>query len=331
MAHSRKLRVYVHNDTDIPAIFLITDELLRCSASRRPNLADRVTFNIGSGAADFETHLPDADVLVGWTFPIDRIRAAPNLLWIHLIGAGLDHLLPLDWLPDGVQLTRASGAHRPKVDEFMMLSLLLLNNRIPEIVANNQKRKFEYKYSRVITGKTALLIGLGATGSAAAESCKKLGLKVLAIRRHPAPHPYVDEVHDPAALERLLPTADFVIVTVPKTSATVGLLGRAAMEAMKPGAALISLARHGVIDENTLANRLASGELAGAVYDIEDPAHIPSDPRLWSTDGLIAIPHSLTNDPERFTHNTVDIFCDNLDRFLSGKPLVNRVDPALEY
>jgi phosphoglycerate dehydrogenase-like enzyme len=328
----QRLKVYIDNASGIPPVFLITQDILDAQLRSRPALRARADIRIGHGAEAFKTAMRDTDVLAGWIFPTIGLRqSAPRLRWIQLIGAGLDHLLPLDWLPDDIVLTRASGAHRPKVDEFMMLSLLMLNNRVPELASNQRKGKFEYVYSTAITGKTALVIGLGATGSAAANSCKKLGLTVLGVRNSGVPHPEVDELHGPDALPDLLPRADFIIVTVPKTSRTMGLLDRAALRRAKRGAGLINLGRLGVVNEMALMDLLEEGHLSGAVYDLEDPHDVPSPDRLWSTDKILLIPHSLNNDPDRFIANALSIFLDNLERYVAGEALMNRVDPKKEY
>jgi phosphoglycerate dehydrogenase-like enzyme len=332
MTGEAKAKVYVDNSGNLPPVFLMTEPLFQGVLAEHPALAGKLEYAIGRGEEDFARGVRDADVLVGWDFARDGFREkASRLRWIQLIGAGLDHLLPLDWLPPGVTLTRGSGAHRPKADEFMMLSLLMLNNRVPEIVSNQRRGVHQHTYSTVIGGKTALVVGLGATGTAAAQSCRKLGLKVVGIRKTKASHPDVDELYGPEALPSLLPRADFVIVTVPKNAKTLGLLGRAELQLMKQGAGLVSLARHGIIDEEALADLLGEGRLSGAVYDVDDPRHVPSSPRLWSTENIIIAPHSLTNDPDRFMVNSLSLFFENMDRYLSGRPLLNRVDPEAEY
>ncbi len=332
MASTDKLRVYLDNSGDVPPVFLITDERLEEFRRKHPVIAARCEFRIGKGPQSFAEAMRDAEVLVGWDFPRAGLRdKAPHLRWVQLIGAGVDHLLPLDWLPSGLTLTRASGAHRPKADEFMMLSLLMLNNRMPEIVSNQHKGQFDYVYSTPITGKTVLLVGLGATGSAAAASARKLGMKVIAVTNTVAPHPDVDEVHAADSLAALLPRADFVVVTVPKTSKSGGLIGHAELKRMKRGAAIVNLGRLGVIDEAAMIECLEDGHLSGVVYDIQDPREVPSPEKLWTTDNLILIPHSLNNDPERFLPNSLAILFDNIERYLAERPLLNRVDPTKEY
>ena len=332
MANNTSIKVYVDISEALPPLFLITDALFRDVLSKYPNLEQRFDYQIGKGEDSFLQGVKDADVLVVWDFPTGNLhKNASRLQWIQLIGAGLDHLLPLDWLPSGITLTTGSGSHRPKADEFMMLSLLMLNNRIPEIVDNQQKRVHKVTYSSVITGKTVLLVGLGATGTAAAQSARKLGLKVIGIRHSKAPHPDVDEVYGPQELRSLLPQADFVIMTVPKTRHTIGLMGRNELQSMKRGAGLINLSRHEIIDEDALADLLTDGHLTGAIYDLEDPEQVPSNPRLWSTDKIIIAPHCLTNDPETFMVNGLSLFFENLERYLSNKPLHNQVNPESQY
>ena len=108
-------------------------------------------------------------------------------------------------------------------------------------------------------------------------------------------------------------------------------MGRTELQLMKRGAGLVNLSRHEIVDEEALADLLGDGHLSGAIFDLEDPKLVPSSPRLWTTDNIILVPHCLTNDPDRFISNSLSIFFDNLDRYLSAKPLLNRVDPQEEY
>jgi phosphoglycerate dehydrogenase-like enzyme len=240
-------------------------------------------------------------------------------------------LLPLDWLAPGVALTNASGAHRPKIGEWLLLGMLMLNNAIPALLRHQRDRSWQQIFSTGIAGKTALILGVGQAGGAAAEQAKGFGLRVIGTRRSGAAHPAVDAMHPPAAIEALLPQADFVIVSVPMTPETTSLLDARRIALMRSGAGLVSLARHGVIDMPALVDALRSGRLGGAVLDVEDPSVAASVAGLWSCPNLIALPHCLSNDPDRFMANVLDIFLENLQRFIRGEVLHNVVQPGRGY
>ena len=323
---SRKIRVYIENTSNLGPLFQITPAMLEAAGARRPDVLARCDIVFGIDLQGFAAGLADIDALLAWKFPHrDLGRLAPRLRWIQLPGAGVDHLLPLDWLAPGVALTNASGAHRPKIGEWLLLGLLMLNNAIPALLRHQRARSWQQIFSTGIAGKTVLILGVGQAGGAAAEQAKAFGLRVIGTRRSGAAHHAVDAMYPPAATEALLPQADFVIVSVPATPQTTPLLDARRIALMRPGAGIISLARHGVIDMPALIDALRSGRLGGAVLDVEDSGVAASVAGLWSCPNLIALPHCLSNDPDQFMSNVLDIFLENLQRFIRGEALCNLV------
>ncbi len=272
-----------------------------------------------------------AEILIGWQLPRQDLRThAPRLRWIHLTGAGLEHLAPFDWIPEGVVVTNNSGVHAPKASEYAQMAILMLANRIPQHVTNQRQARWQQFFSAPVRGRTLLIVGVGAMGGAAAARAKRLGLRVLGIRRTGKPHRYVDRMFRPDALDRLLPQADFVLVTAPLTPATRGLIGRRELDLMKPEAGLINMGRAGIVDYEALTDKLARGELGGAILDVFDPEPLPSSSLLWRTPNLVVTPHCSSDAPD-YVDRTLDLFFDNFRRYLSRRPLRNTVDRALQY
>jgi phosphoglycerate dehydrogenase-like enzyme len=135
----------------------------------------------------------------------------------------------------------------------------------------------------------------------------------------------------PRRLDRVLPRADFVIVTTPLTADTRQLIGRRELDLMKPSAGLINLARAQVVDYDVLADKLSRGELGGAILDVFDPEPLPPESPLWKTPNLIITPHVASDDAEQYMPLTLDLVFDNIRRLLAGRPLRNRVRRSLEY
>ena len=324
--------VHIENVSDIGPLFEITPAMIADAESRRPSVKGRWRATYGADLRDFERNVAGAGAILGWQFRHAEIaRLAPELRWIQLTGAGVDHLLPLDWLPERIALTNAKGAHKPKIGEVLFAAVLMLNNRIPALIGYQRARRWHQLFSTGIAGKTLLIAGLGEAGGSLAEHAKRFGMRVIATARRTTGDPNVDAVHPPEALDGLLPQADFVVLTVPATPATRGLFGAKQFAAMKPGAGLVNLCRHGIVDDGALEKALQSGTISGCVYDLEDPSHRPFAPAMWDWPNLILLPHSQTNDPAKYMANTLDIFFENLERWLDGRPLANRVDPALGY
>ncbi|MBI2508660.1 MAG: D-2-hydroxyacid dehydrogenase [Betaproteobacteria bacterium] len=243
----------------------------------------------------------------------------------------MDGYLPLDWLPPGAILTNNRGAHGVKAGQFMRMAYMLLNTRMAEILANQRARRWRQVFSPSIIGKTALVVGLGDLGQAAARAAKQLGLKVVGVSRSGKKIKGVDAVHKTPALERLLPGADYVVLAVPLTPQTRNLLSRARLDLMKPSAGVVNISRGAIVDNDALAGKLGRGELAGAVLDVMEPEPLPPESSLWDTPNLIITPHISCDDAEHYIAITLDLWFENLARFLQNKPLKNRVDPRRGY
>jgi phosphoglycerate dehydrogenase-like enzyme len=330
-ASARRVRLHVDNCRSYDQVFWITPERYAAASRRHPALARRVDATIGWDLEGFDEARKAVEIFIGWEFDRRDLAArAPRLRWIHLTGAGIEHVLPLTWLPPGAVLTNNSGVHAPKAGEFAAAAILMLNNRIPFHVTNQHRSHWEQRFNAPVTGKTLLIVGVGAMGGAAARRAKALGLRVLGVRRSGRAHPSVDRMYRPEALDRLLPRADFVLVTAPLTSATRGLVGRAQLDRLPPHAGLVNMGRAGVVDYAALRDKLGKGELSGAVLDVFEPEPLPPDSPLWQTPNLIMTPH-VSSDAPNYADRTLDLFFRNLRRYLAGRPLENAVDPAREY
>ena len=327
-----KTRVHIENDSSLEARFRVTPDLLEAAGARRSDVLSRCDITFGLDLQGFAERVAEIDVLLAWRFPHRALcRLAPRLKWIQLPDAGVDHLLPLDWLAPAVALTNASGAHRPKIGEWLLLGLLMLNNAMPALMCHQRARRWQQIFSTGIAGKTVLILGVGQAGGAAAEQAKRHGLHVIGTRRSGAAHPAVDVMHVPAATETLLPQADFVIVSTPGTPETLPLLDARRIALMREGAGLVSLAPRGVIDLPALIDALRSGHLGGAVLDVEDPTVAVPDAGPLTCPNLVLLPHCLSRDPDRFMSNVLDIFLENLQCFIAGQRLRNLVSSDRGY
>jgi phosphoglycerate dehydrogenase-like enzyme len=334
----RKLKVFVDNTTikaypgGLWDFFVVTPEIFESAGAKFPGLRSKIDVEFGSDFEALDKGLETADILISWEFPRkDLAKRAPKLRWIFTVGAGIDHLLPLDWLPPNVTLTHASGSHRPAAEETIMASILMLNSRFVDMMTNQRKKHYQYLYRSVVRGKTLLMVGVGQMGTAAAEVGKSLGMKTIGVRPSKRPHPSIDEMYGPEDLLGVLPRADFVVVTVPKTPENVGFIGRRELEHFKRGAYLINFGRYEIVDYNALIDLLEKGHIASAVCDLDDPKGVKWDERLWNTPNLFIIPHSANNDPQAYSPTCMRIFYEELERFVATKPLAFAVNRKLGY
>ena len=336
------MRIHVKNNHASPetfpptpegeAVFTITRERFDAAAARHPHVARHLDVFIDWDLERFETSMRTAEVLVTWDLPTAELaRVAPNLRLIHIIGAGVEHLCPMDWVPPGVTVVNNRGAHADKAGEFGLMAVLMLHNRLPAVIGNQRRAHWESLYSTPIGGRTLLVIGTGSIGGAVARRCRTLGMRVLGVSRHGRPHDAVDEMHTTDRLDALLPRADFVFLATPLTPQTRNLLDARRQALMKRGAGVVNVGRSATVDYDALAANLCGGHLSGAVLDVFDPEPLPSDSPLWSVPNLVVTPHISADDGDSYVALTLDLVFRNLERLLEGRPLVNVVRPELGY
>ena len=319
-----------------PAVFRFTEQLI-ADAQARSGLAGTRT-SLGedlcelSWLAEADGLITSNDIVRDPRFPIRELAAAaPRLRWLHIIGAGIEPLLPLDWLPPGVILTNNSGIHTEKIREAALMALLMLNARIPAIATNQRRARWEQIFTPCIAGKAVLVIGVGEMGKTVAAAAKTLGLRVIGVRRSGAPHRDVDNMVSVAELDAALPDADFIVLATPLTPATWNLLDRRRIGLMKRGAGMLNIGRAGLVDHDALVEALQAGALSGAILDVHDPEPLPESSPLWRAANVVLTPHVTSDDLDNYLPKTLDLVFANAARLLRGQTLVNTVDPVRGY
>lgn len=330
-ADTRQVHLHIDNSTALGEIFEITHERFDAAVARHPAIAAKLKVTFGRDGAGFEEAMQSANVLLAWNFERDQLQArAPNLQLIQIQGAGINHLLPFDWLPPGVVLTNSSGAHGQRAGEYLMMAILALNCALPTMVTAQRECRWEPIHNSSLQGKTVLIYGVGAVGGSCAAQARKFDMQVIGVRRSGAAHPDVDEMYTPDNLHELLPRADFIVVTAPHTQETERVFGSREFSLMKEGAGFVGYSRPGLIDYEALCERLTANKL-NAVVDVFDEEPLPDSSRLWKVPNLIITPHSSSNDPQRHASRSLDILFENLRRHFNREEFINIVDPVLQY
>jgi phosphoglycerate dehydrogenase-like enzyme len=331
MSRTEVLHLHLESFRKRPALFHLTEARWQAAAGRHRALAKRLRVTIGWDGDILGAALETADFMINSSPPREGLRArAPRLKWIQTTGAGIDGLLPLDWLPGDIALTNNRGAHGPKAEDSCAMAISLLNARLPQLLASQRNHAWQPVYTTPVAGKTVVVIGFGDLGRAAGRAAKKLGARVIAVTRSGKAARPADEVHPASRIDRVLPRADFVVVATPLTPETRNLLSRARLDFLKPGAGLVNIGRSPVVDYEALREKLEQGALAGAVLDVFQPEPLPPDSPLWDTPNLIALPHVSCDDP-RYIDRLLDEWFANFERHLKGRPLKNRIDPRRGY
>ncbi|MGQ9467788.1 MAG: D-2-hydroxyacid dehydrogenase [Anaerolineae bacterium] len=254
----------------------------------------------------------------------------PNLRWIHTISAGVDHLLFPELRDSDAILTNASGVFNIPIAETVMAYILAVVKRLPEFWAHQRERRWEKLPLRELRDLTVGIIGLGDIGTEVARLCRAFGMRVLGLRRRSAPSDVADEVLPPDRLQDLLARSDFVVIAVPLTAETRGMIGRAELAAMKPDAWLINISRGAIVDEEALIEALQAGRIGGACLDVFSQEPLPPESPLWDMPNVIITPHNSWSSPH-IEEREIDLFLENLRRYVAGEPLLNVVDKQAGY
>lgn len=275
----------------------------------------------------------------------------PNLKWIQFHYAGIDflHGSSLLELPNLI-FSSMSGGSAIQEAEYILLMLLSMSHCMPELVANQVRKEWPNdrwdKFTPVeLSYSTVGLVGYGSINRELARLLQPFNVKVLAVKKdamRPIDGGYSIEGHgDPEgnyfhrlypveALKQMLKLCDFVVVALPLTPETVGLIGQEEIHSMKTGAFLIHVSRGGIVDEQALSNALTEHKLAGAALDVFSQEPLPEESSLWKVPNLIITPHVSGFSP-KYKERAGEMFIENLNRYLHGEPVLNQYDPKRYY
>lgn len=287
----------------------------------------RVRVRVASNPADALPHVEEMDVLYTWGFPAELLPRAPKLRWIQVMGAGVNAFLDAPF-PPRVVLTRIEGVFSPWMAEYT-LGWLLWSTQQMEVFRGAQRlRRWEPLPTTPLHGRTLAVIGLGSIGRAIARAARAFGMRVIGMNRSGRRVPEVERVYRRAGFRELLHASDYIVLAVPLTPETRGLVGEADLRAMRPGAWLVNVGRGGLIQEEALVRALYERWIGGAVLDVFAEEPLPTEHPFWGMPNVVVTPHiSGPNVPEEIA----PIFNDNLHRFLQGRALRGRVDLRRGY
>jgi D-2-hydroxyacid dehydrogenase (NADP+) len=277
--------------------------------------------------------LAQADIIAAFPdlFAAGVLEQCKNLRWLHSFSAGVE-TAPFDWLKArGVVFTNASGIHGLQMAE-QILGMMIMFSRGLHVSLRNQLRARWSAEHRVdeLYGKTLLIVGAGHIGQETARKAKAFDMRVIGIKRQPAPLPHFDEVRGPGALHESLAEADYVVCLVPLTPQTRHWFDAKAFDAMKATAVFLNFARGAVVDEQALIEALKSGRIGGAGLDVFETEPLPADSPLWRMDNVIITPHNAGLSPQ-YNARAVDQFLRNYQAFREGRPMESVVDLDQRY
>ncbi|MFN2483334.1 MAG: D-2-hydroxyacid dehydrogenase [Candidatus Limnocylindria bacterium] len=284
-----------------------------------------------------EGTVEDAEILLrGWlAAPVfdHLLGRAPHLRWVHSAAAGVEGLLTSLTRARGVILTNARGVFSTPIAEYVVLMILAASRRLPQLLELQRERTWQPLPSAEIADLTVGIVGYGSIGQEVARLLEPFGPTIVATRQHAdrggGRVPGV-RLLPAESLEELLGVSDVVVLSVPLTPQTDSLIGVRAFQLMKDGAHLINISRGRLVDEAALRRALESGWIAGAILDVFREEPLPPGSPLYDAPNLIITPHTSWWSG-RVLGRSVDLFIENLRRYVAGEPLHNVVDLDAGY
>lgn len=286
-----------------------------------------------------EQHLQDAEVVIAWSLRPEQVKAAHKLRWIHSPAAAVHQLMFPELATSDIILTNAREVHGPVVAEHVIALIFALAKQLPQAVRFQQKHVWGQEAMwcgrprpREVAGATLGLIGLGSIGRAVAQHASALGMHVIAVREHaekgtPA---HVEEVFSASQIDTLLSRSDYVVLAVPTTKETRGLMNAARLAKMKSDAYLINVGRGPLVDESALAGALRNHKIGGAALDVFEKEPLAAESPLWDLDNLLITPHTAGLTDKLWARHYI-LISENLRRYLAGQPLLAVVDKQKGY
>ncbi|MBL8173459.1 MAG: D-2-hydroxyacid dehydrogenase [Bryobacterales bacterium] len=253
--------------------------------------------------------------------------------WMHSFAAGLESILFPELVASPMTMSNAKGVFGPSLGEFAIASALYFAKDLRRMVENQAAGKWDPFDVEELAGATLGIVGYGGIGREAAKRAKAMGMKVLALRRHPgqsAGDGNVDAVYAPAELDEMVAASDYLVVSAPNTAETRGMIGEAQLRKMKKTAVLINVGRGPVVVESALIQALEEGWIKGASLDVFDEEPLPEGHAFYRLKNVLLSPHCADHTPT-WLEDSMQFFVDNCQRFLKGEPLENVVDKSLGY
>jgi len=254
----------------------------------------------------------------------------PELAWVQSCSSGVGHILDLGLIHPEIRLTNAAGVHANALAESILAAILFHAKQLRQRIHNQKNKKWLELHCTELTGQTLLIIGTGAIGCETARLARAFNLHITGIRRTQKPARYFDEIYPINELSKALEQANYIVIACPLTPETQGMIAAPQFSRMKPNAYLINIARGKIIDEEALLKAVTSQQISGAFLDALSQEPLPGDHPLWQTAGITIIPHDSHSSP-LIGDNIINLFCENLHRFVESKPLINLVDRSRGY
>jgi len=287
----------------------------------RTDLSGAANLHDYPAAGPWPDHLGHGDMLVAGHdvgAALEAVSRLDGLRVVQTLSAGVDRIV--DRLPAGITLCDASGVHDVGVAEWIVMAILASNRRLSQLFEAQQATTWRHNGSRgdELQGSNVLILGYGSIGRAVEERLVPFGVHIVRVARSER-----EDVHALADLPALLPSADILVILLPLTAETRGLVGAELLPRLKPGALVVNASRGAVVDTPALMAALTNGRIRAAL-DVTDPEPLPDGHPLWSMPGVLITPH-VAGDVSGEEDRAWALVADQVERLARGEPLRNVV------
>jgi D-2-hydroxyacid dehydrogenase (NADP+) len=278
--------------------------------------------------------LRDAEIYFGYRLPKEALTGADRLKWIHVPAASVQPLSDLGLTERGITVTNSRGLHAGPISEHVIGCMLVFSRKFVEC----WEYQLDHRYAarEILTegppigelrGKTVVILGLGSIGTEIARLAKAFKMRVVAVKKNTGDsYEMVDQIFPASEFRHALPEADYLVIAVPHTAATEGMIGEAELKSLKKGCVLINIARGGIIEKDALMKSLKENWFRGAALDVFHNEPVPPNSDLYDLPNVFMTPHTSGVSALEHWPRMMELFAENLRRYISGEPLMNVVD-----
>lgn len=290
-----------------------------------------VVVDFSGGAAEVPAGVV-YDAVVSPTLPWlpEALARTGGYRWIHFLSAGVEKIWEMDFAREGVVLTRSSGVHGPPMSEYAIGAMLHFAKRFDRFIEQSRRAEWSRAWLDELTGRTLMMLGLGHVGTMVARRARAFDMRVVGVQRTPRACEDADEVVALTEAPGLLDAVDFLVVCLPLTEETRGLVDDSFLARLKPGAVLVDISRGGVVRADAVLAALDDGCLRGAALDVFAEQPLPADSPLWGRPDILLTPHVSGTSPH-YMERALDVFIDNVSRLQAGQPPATPVDLDAGY
>jgi phosphoglycerate dehydrogenase-like enzyme len=290
-------------------------------------LGDEAEFVVVRTADELRAAQPGVEILFLNHYKSDLLRTVGpgDLRWIHTSSIGVDALLSEEIIESGATVTISRNVCERPIAEWVLAVLLLFTKDLRRTLEYQRTATWRHRETEPLLGRRVVVLGVGQVGRETTNLLRAAGMIVDIVGRSPRRDPELGAVHAIDEVDELLPEADDVVLALPLTEATRGIIDARRLSLMRPGARLVNVGRGALVVEEALLAAARDGHLGAAALDVFEQEPLPPDHPFWALDNVLVSPH-MSGDLVGWRGVVVDRFAANLRRWVAGEPLVDVVD-----